>query len=53
MIFTAGFNPSIIAKTLGANLTVLSDNKDLALKQKLWKEKRKLTQMETVSKLIP
>ena len=29
---------------MGANLTVLADIKDLALKQKLWKEKRNQNQ---------
>jgi hypothetical protein len=41
MILTAGFKPSIKAKILGANLTVLTDIKDLALKTKTLEGKKK------------
>jgi hypothetical protein len=41
MILTAKFKPFIKAKIMRANQTVLCKNKELALQQRLWKEKRK------------
>ncbi len=41
IILTAGFKPSIETKIMGANLTVLADIKDLALKTETLEIKKK------------
>jgi hypothetical protein len=41
MILTSGFKPSIKAKILGANLEILPDIKDMALKTQTWEGENK------------
>ena len=45
IILTAGFKPSIKTKIMGANPTVLAEIKDLALKLKHWKGRKRANQM--------